>query len=133
MAMRHLMTLTLLAVGGCAPTPRLRPFTTDGCSLFPDGNPKNKTLWLACCEEHDRKYWMGGTKAERLDADLELRACVAATGQPRTAEWMLRGTRLGGTPYLPAGFRWGYGWPYPRGYKPLSDAEKKLVEESPHR
>ena len=31
----------------------LAPFTTDGCSMFPDGSGKDKELWLSCCEDHD--------------------------------------------------------------------------------
>jgi hypothetical protein len=128
--MRILPPLLLLTFAGCASQPRLRPFTTDGCTLSPDGTSEHKSLWLDCCKKHDYKYWMGGTQAERLKADLDLRECVSAVGQPETAEWMLRGVRAGGTPYLPTRFRWGYGWRYPRRYKPLSDNEKKLLEES---
>ena len=119
----------MLTFAGCAPQPRLRHFTTDGCTLFPDGISELKDLGLDCCKKHDYKYWMGGTKAERLKADLDLRNCVAAVGQPKIAKWMLRGVRAGGTPYLPTSFRWGYGWRYFRGYKPLTDREKKLIEE----
>ncbi|MCX5795989.1 MAG: hypothetical protein NTY77_10880 [Elusimicrobia bacterium] len=128
--MRILSLLLLLTLAGCASQPRLRPFTTDGCSLFPDGTSEHKDLWLDCCKKHDHKYWMGGTKAERLQADIELRNCVAGVGEPRTAELMLQGVRAGGTPYLPTRFRWGYGWRYFRGYKPLTDKEKKLIEDS---
>ena len=96
-----------------------------------DGTSEYRDLWLHCCRRHDRKYWLGGTKAERWDADIGLRDCVAAVGQPRIAERMLRGVRAGGTPYLPTRFRWGYGWRYLRGYKPLTDSEKNLIEEPP--
>lgn len=41
---------------------------------------------------------------------------------------MLAGVRVGGTPYLPTMFRWGYGWPYPRGYKALTDEERQQIE-----
>ena len=122
--------LILLACAGCASQARLRPFETDGCSLFLNGTSEHKNLWLNCCKKHDHKYWMGGTKAERLKADLDLRACVAAVGQPEVSSLMLKGTRVGGTPYLPTRFRWGYGWPYLRGYKRLTDGEKKLIAES---
>src|SRR2546426_8536514 len=30
------------------------PFTTDGCSLWPNGP------WRSCCIEHDVLYWCGG-------------------------------------------------------------------------
>lgn len=121
--------LVILALAGCASQPRLRPFTTDGCSLFPNGTSDEKDLWLNCCEKHDYQYWKGGSKEERLKADLALRDCVAAVGKPEVARLMLKGVRAGGTPYLPTPFRWGFGWPYLRGYKQLTDAEKKLVEE----
>jgi hypothetical protein len=99
--------------------------------LFPDGTSKQKDLWLHCCVIHDHEYWRGGTRADRLKADRELRACVAAVGKPKTAKLMFLGVRVGGMPYFPTGWRWGYGWRYFRGYKPLSDAEKKLLDESP--
>ncbi|NHO67515.1 hypothetical protein G8770_18375 [Aestuariicella hydrocarbonica] len=102
---------------------RLRPFTSDGCSAFPDGTPDQQQLWLSCCQLHDYAYWKGGAYAEREASDLALRRCVAATGQHYIAELMLNGVRIGGTPYLPTSFRWGYGWPFLRGYKPLSPKE----------
>lgn len=119
----------LLAFAACAAQPRLRPFATDGCTLFPDGTSQHKDLWLRCCVDHDNKYWMGGAKGDRLKADRELRACVASVGEPKTGALMMVGVRAGGTPYLPTSWRWGYGWPYLRGYKPLTDDEKKLVED----
>lgn len=99
----------------------LRPFTSDGCSSFPDGTLKHKDLWIECCTAHDYAYWKGGTYTEREDADKELRRCISAVGNPEIALLMLAGVRIGGTPYLPTMFRWGYGWPYPRGYTALSN------------
>lgn len=43
---------------------------------------------------------------------------------------MRAGVGLGGSPYFPTDFRWGYGWSYVRGYKALTDEEKKLLAES---
>lgn len=102
----------------------LRPFASDGCSAFPDGTAAHQRLWLECCVEHDRAYWQGGTYRQRQRADERLRQCVAAVGEPEIARLMLAGVRVGGTPYLPTTFRWGYGWPYPRGYRALSAAEQ---------
>ena len=31
---------------------------------------------------------------------------------------------------LPTGFRWGYAWPYLRGYKRLTDEDKTRLEEA---
>ena len=107
----------------------LKPFTSDGCSSFPNGTPKQNDLWLACCIVHDKAYWAGGTYEERLAADRELRSCVTAVGEPEIALLMMDGVRVGGTPYLPTRFRWGFGWPYPRGYKALTAKERLQVKE----
>ena len=133
--MRILPLFLILAPLGCAATQqaRPRPFTTDGCSLVPNGTWGRPNLWLNCCREHDYRYWKGGTQAQRLRADFDLNDCVAEAGHPDVAYWMSRGVRVGGTPYLPTPFRWGYGWPYPRGYTRLTDGDKKLIEESRQR
>jgi len=115
---------------GCATQGALRPFSTDGCSDFPDGTPTHKTLWLSCCTEHDKAYWQGGTYNERSQADKELRRCVANVGEPGIATLMLAGVRVGGSPYWPTRFRWGYGWPWPRGYRTLTAAEQEQVRKA---
>lgn len=108
---------------------QLAEFTTDGCSMFPDGTLSNPTLWQACCIAHDVAYWQGGTIENRLTADNELKVCVAKLGQPEIAQLMMLGVRVGGTPYLPTPFRWGYGWPFPKGYGKLTDIERALVKQ----
>lgn len=105
----------------------IQPFTSDGCSAFPDGTLKQNKLWLSCCTTHDLAYWQGGTEAQRLAADKELKHCVTQVGEPTIAKLMLAGVRVGGTPYLPTKFRWGYGWSYPRGYGELTKVEKATV------
>jgi hypothetical protein len=106
----------------------IMPFTSDGCSEFPNGTPNQKELWLACCTAHDFTYWQGGTYEERVKADQELKFCVAKVGEPAVAVLMLAGVRVGGTPYFPTSFRWGYGWPYLRGYKAVTPEEYKKIE-----
>lgn len=105
----------------------LKPFVSDGCSAFPDGTSSDNTLWLLCCEKHDFDYWKGGTYKARLTADNELHMCVAKVGEPEIAALMLAGVRVGGTPYLPTSFRWGYGWPYPKFYGELNKKEQLQV------
>jgi hypothetical protein len=107
----------------------LKPFTTDGCSSFPDGTLEQASLWANCCIRHDFAYWQGGSYEERLAADEELESCVAGVGEPTIASLMLAGVRVGGTPYLPTSYRWGYGWPFMRGYKPLTAEEKLEVRK----
>lgn len=53
---------------------------------------------------------------------------MAKVGEPEIAKLMLLGVRVGGTPYLPTEFRWGYGWPYPRLYGVLSETERLQVK-----
>ena len=103
----------------------MEAFTTDGCSLFPDRSVLGEKDWCDCCLAHDLAYWRGGNKADRLKADKTLRACVVKkTNDHALAELMYLGVRNGGSPDLKTPFRWGYGWPYGRGYKALSSAEK---------
>lgn len=119
----------LLLIPVATSAAELKPFTSDGCSAFPDGTPAQQTLWLQCCRHHDYSYWKGGTRDERLQADQDLRTCVSQVGEPAIAALMLAGVRIGGTPYLPTRFRWGYGWPWPRGYRALTTAEQAKLEQ----
>ncbi len=120
----RLALLAALLLSGCATTQGLRPFVSDGCSLFPDRAPGSKADWCSCCLVHDLAYWKGGTEEERLQADRQLRDCVvASTGDKALAETMLAGVRVGGAPQLQTPFRWGYGWPRGRGYQALSPEE----------
>lgn len=129
----RVMLPVLSAIAACSGSTELKPFTTDGCSSFPDGTLQYRDLWLECCTQHDVAYWKGGTREERRQADNNLRMCVSSAGEPAIAQLMLAGVTVGGSPYWPTRFRWGYGWPYPRGYKALSADEKAAVAElSPH-
>lgn len=112
----------------------IKPFSSDGCSLFPDGTPADRQKWCGCCFEHDISYWQGGTEKEREAADAVLRDCVLArTGDKVLAESMYAGVRVGGHPVSVMWYRWGYGWELGRGYKPLTEAERQqsaaLLEE----
>ena len=110
--------------------PSLSDFSSDGCTLFPDGPVSERGKWCECCLDHDIAYWKGGTEAERLKADEELKACVFdRTKDEMLAQTMYVGVRAGGHPAFPTWYRWAYGWSYGRGYEPLSDLEKQLVAE----
>jgi len=119
--------LTLLST--LAEADELAPFTSDGCSAFPDGTFEQNELWLKCCTAHDYDYWKGGAYEERLVSDKALRECVAQVGEPEIALLMIAGVRVGGTPFLPTTFRWGYGWRYPRFYGALTEEELVQVEK----
>ena len=119
----YLITLTfaLIFVSPSVLAQNISPFITDGCSSFPDGTVENIDLWTNCCIAHDFSYWKGGTYEQRLDAEK--------AGAPNIAKLMLFGVRVGGTPYSPMYYRWGYGWPYLRGYKPITDSEKQEIRK----
>ena len=88
------------------------PFTTDGCSMSPDGN------WAACCVEHDIAYWCGGTADERRQADRRLAACAVARHHSKCfGQLVYLWVRSGGVPWEPFPWRWGYGWSGIRGYE----------------
>ncbi len=115
---------------GCHTSSKLKPFSSDGCSLFPDRAELLQKDWFACCLEHDIAYWRGGTQGERLAADRAFKACILEkTGDRTLAELMYEGVRLGGSPYFPSWYRWGYGWNFRRGYKPLSPKEREMVRQ----
>jgi hypothetical protein len=101
---------------GCSNLPT-RPFTTDGCSRYPDGS------WVECCIEHDIRYWCGGSAEMRKQADLELKRCVSGKGFKTRSSIMYRGTRVGGSPWLPFPWRWGYGWDWPHDYDRVEGQE----------
>ena len=93
-----------LAAGRCDRTPP-HPFTTDGCSMAPDGD------YASCCVDHDIAYWCGGSDERRREADRRLAACVREHGHSPCFASFVRGTvRVGGAPWLPFPWRWGYGW-----------------------
>jgi hypothetical protein len=126
--MKYIYFIFLSSLLNSASGDTLKQFTSDGCSAFPDGTMEQKQLWLSCCIAHDKAYWQGGTYEQRKTADLALQQCVTSVGHPNIAQLMLAGVRVGGSPYFPTAFRWGYGWPYLRTYRPLSDDELKQVE-----
>lgn len=118
----------LLLTSGCAISSNLNEYASDGCSLFPDGTLEERSLWCDCCFNHDVAYWRGGSEKEREQADKALRACVLErTGNKVLADMMYDGVRVGGSPVFPTWYRWGYGWKYGRGYKPLTEAEQTQV------
>lgn len=123
--------LVFLAIGFSATLAAepLTAFTTDGCSHFPNGTQSQPELWLDCCIAHDAAYWAGGSRAQRKLADKQLRQCLAQKQEAAIGRLMYLGVRVGGAPYWPSSFRWGYGWPYGRGYQALSDAEKQQVRK----
>lgn len=107
----------------------LRPFTSDGCSLSPDGIPMTgkSQAWVQCCVIHDTHYWMGGTAEQREAADNELGQCIAKKGFKEIGDSFALAVKYFGGPDSSQTFRWGYGWNYKRPYKPLDQSEMAQV------
>lgn len=120
--------IAVLAASASAQPPTLAPFTTDGCSMFPDHSLWSDADWCTCCVTHDLAYWRGGTAAQRLAADEALLVCVLrSTGSAALADLMFNGVRVGGDPAVFTSYRWGYGWPFGRSYTPLTPAEQETA------
>ena len=110
--------------------PGMRDFTSDGCSLFPNGNLEQRDLWCDCCFAHDIAYWRGGTQRERRQADETLRDCVIERTRNKVlANLMYEGVRASGHPAFPTWYRWAYGWNYGRGYQALAEEEQQQARE----
>ena len=115
----------------------LKPFTTDGCSLWLDGTPEQPNLWRHCCVAHDLAYWQGGTKEQRKQADEDILACVKQAQGSGMANYIYGNVRWGGSPYWMSNYRWGYGWDYldgmwPRGYKvPTAEEQAQIDAQMP--
>ena len=113
----------------CSAESELKPFSSDGCSLFPDSSLISGDDWCSCCFDHDLQYWRGGTREERDEADRALQRCVEdRTGNATLATAMYEGVRLGGSPYFYNWYRWGYGWGIERKYQALSEAETSAAD-----
>ena len=90
-----------LLLSACSSALAMEPFSTDGCSMFPDRALIGSADWCRCYLAHDLAYWRGGTAEERLQADRELQECVCnATGNAVLADAMFAGVRTGGGPYF---------------------------------
>ncbi|MDB5105124.1 MAG: hypothetical protein JWP91_2813 [Fibrobacteres bacterium] len=131
--LRHLpAVLVIILLSACSRHPRLSPFTTDGCSLFPDGDSQRGESWCECCVDHDYAYWKGGKDSERRAADSALGACVYRhTGDSVLADMVYAGTRAGGSGYFPTWYRWGYGWPYGAEAVPDSVRQREIGRQPP--
>jgi hypothetical protein len=101
-----------------------RRFTTDGCTMGPDGDQ------VGCCVNHDIEYWCGGSEHDRRDADDRLARCVKRVGRDTVlARTMRKGVRIGGEPESPFPWRWGYGFDGSLGFEANDnpgDADKCL-------
>jgi hypothetical protein len=96
-------------------------------------HPKyGKTLaWQHCCETHDRAYYKGGSQEEKKMADKKLRDCVSEAIGSKYLGFFLgalmeKAVWVGGKPYFPTTYRWGYGEDF-RKTKNLSTKNKNTT------
>lgn len=121
---------------------------SDGCTII-----SKPYMWLTgkyleqrpCCIKHDEWYHFGGTHAQRLFADQELRDCVLDCGDTQFEKacfwvvgWaMYYAVRVGGSPKLPFKWRWRNNVSYEledllSGYKdsPVDYEQEKSIEST---
>lgn len=123
-----LLSVSMIPSGAKAEM-KLRPFTSDGCSLVPDGNLSDLEKWRPCCVAHDKIYWLGGTNLQRQKADYGLGQCLRDHGMStlESLAWV-GAVRAGGGPLTGQSWRWGYGWYEIRDYGPLKAEELALAK-----
>lgn len=127
---KALAGVLFIMLSSCTSDSSLQPFTSDGCSLFPDSSLISENDWCSCCFEHDKQYWRGGTREEREGADAALRDCVLEkTNSVALSGAMYRGVRAGGSPHFYTWYRWGYGWSFERKYQPLTAEESRFADK----
>ncbi len=97
-------------------------FKSDVCTMFPDGS------YGDCCVTHDLEYYKGeGSFKARLASDKRLYKCVRdkkGFKHKIIAATMYLGVRIGGVPFLPTPFRWGFGKSKIKKAKKKAEAEK---------
>jgi len=124
-----LFILTSFTPMAFAEPPVPSDFKTDYCTNYPEGPKDHPDAWKHCCLKHDLYFWAGGSKQNRYDADLELKACIAESGYPRQAEVMYRAVRIGS--YSPIKYpdrRWGNAWEKRPEFQSLSLEEIQAIK-----
>ena len=106
----------------------LKPFFTDGCTLFVDGPPHEPGLWRDCCVLHDMRYWYGGSEKNMDQADLNLKSCVNTVAGSKWAELIYLGVRTGHHSPIRNKTHWSWGWEKPRIKTELSKVELEYVK-----
>ena len=67
------------------------------------------------CLTHDYAYWRGGSFAMKKKADTDLYDHIISLGHSKIYAYVVWiAIALGGMPFIPAPWRWGYGYPFPQ-------------------
>ena len=110
------------------PVLELKPFFTDGCTMFVDGPRDQPKLWRNCCVEHDLRFWFGGSSEDREETDLRLKACVEKVAGAYWANLIYYGVKTGQLSSIKSKTHWNWGWTYKRPYEDLSVEEINYVK-----
>jgi len=103
-----------------------RMFQTTGCSNEIDG--LDMDLVTNCCVDHQLKYWSGGEKELRNQADDALYSCVFEQTQDiEIADEIRDNSSI--SPYSTSAQRWGFAWSWGHFYKKLSTNERTELTE----
>lgn len=105
----------------------LKPFYTDGCTLFIDGPPSKPNLWRHCCVEHDLRYWFGGDREDAHNANLQLGACVKSVAGSLWGKIIYHGVEIGRYSPVKHPTHWGWGWETSIGHRKLDYEESLYV------
>lgn len=111
----------------------LKPFFTDGCTMFVDGTKERPGLWRHCCVEHDLRYWFGGSQKDLDSTDLRLKSCVNDVAGPTWAELIYVGVRMGHHSPVKNKTHWSWGWVNERKNTDLNVEEINYVIDELHR
>jgi hypothetical protein len=106
----------------------LKPFQSDGCTMFMDGPVGKPNLWKHCCFEHDLRYWFGGSDQQMKQTDLFLKACVKDAADGFWAGLIYNGVVAGHSSPVKSKYHWSWAWEPKREEKELSVSEKIYVE-----
>lgn len=106
---------------------KLKPFETDGCTMFVDGTKSEPKLWRHCCVEHDLRYWFGGSTTDMDETDLRLRSCVEKAAGDYWAAVIYRGVRAGHYSPIKNKYFWSWAWSVKRENVKLTTDESTYV------
>ena len=85
---------------------------SDGCSVPSIAKPflLRSAEAKAACVRHDRAYYFGGSRLDRLKADCEFDLDVLASPDAEQAEMVFNAVRIFGGPHFrKAGVSWAFG------------------------
>jgi hypothetical protein len=122
-----ILTVSPFLISNAQAELKLKPFETDGCTMFVDGTSSEPTLWRHCCVEHDLRYWFGGSETDMDTTDLRLKSCVQKAAGDYWAGLIYKGVRAGHYSPIKNKHNWSWAWSVPRNKVALTPEEVSYV------